>query len=70
MTGRRAPGAGQTAADGADGGGRAVIEVNPAWSSGGYARDPERVLDVVLRAAGPTAETVPADLPFARTAQR
>ncbi|MFB7264339.1 ATP-grasp domain-containing protein, partial [Streptomyces nojiriensis] len=53
-----------------DGGGWAVIEANPAWSSGGYACDPERVLDVVLRAAGPTAETAPADLPFARAAQR
>ncbi|GAA2654034.1 MULTISPECIES: ATP-grasp domain-containing protein [Streptomyces] len=51
-------------------GGWAAVEANPAWSSGGYACDPERVLDVVLRAAGPRAETAPADLPFTRTAQR
>ncbi|WP_030773673.1 MULTISPECIES: hypothetical protein [unclassified Streptomyces] len=51
-------------------GGRAAVEADPARAGGGYACDPERVLDVVLRAAGPTAETAPADLPFARTPQR
>ncbi|MCD0484344.1 ATP-grasp domain-containing protein [Streptacidiphilus sp. ASG 303] len=44
----------------------AVVEANPAWASGGYACDPDRVLDVVLRAAGPAAEAGPCDLPFAR----
>ncbi len=53
-----------------DEGGWAVVEANPAWASGGYACDPERVLDVVLRAAGPRSECAPADLPFARTPQR
>ncbi|MFJ7590685.1 ATP-grasp domain-containing protein [Streptomyces sp. NPDC097617] len=51
-------------------GGWAAIEANPAWASGGYACDPDRVLDVVLRAAGPRNESAPADLPLARTAQR
>ncbi|MCX5398955.1 ATP-grasp domain-containing protein [Streptomyces sp. NBC_00102] len=32
-----------------------VIEANAAWASGRYAADPERALDVVLRAAGPVA---------------
>ncbi|MGW0854388.1 ATP-grasp domain-containing protein [Streptomyces sp. NPDC002690] len=32
-----------------------VIEANAAWASGCYAADPERALDVVLRAAGPAA---------------
>jgi hypothetical protein len=31
----------------------AVVEANMAWFSTGYAADPDRVLDVVLRAAGP-----------------
>ncbi|MFE7324094.1 ATP-grasp domain-containing protein [Streptomyces sp. NPDC057565] len=50
-----------------DGGGWAAVETNPAWASGGYACDPERVLDVVLRAAGPAAEAAPPDLRFARS---
>jgi hypothetical protein len=37
------------------GGGWAVVEANAAWASGGYACDPDRVLDTVLRAAGPRA---------------
>jgi hypothetical protein len=32
---------------------RAVVEANMAWFSTCYAAEPERVLDVVLRAAGP-----------------
>ncbi|MFL6113362.1 MAG: ATP-grasp domain-containing protein [Catenulispora sp.] len=43
-------------ADGHGGTAPAVIEANAAWASGHYAADPERVLDVVLRAAGPEAE--------------
>jgi hypothetical protein len=49
----------------------AVIEANAAWASGHYAADPERVLDVVLRAAGPTAEAGARDRKFLRpTVQR
>lgn len=44
----------------------AVIEANPAWASGGYACVPARVLDVVLRAAGPAAECATRDLEFVR----
>ncbi|WP_377268442.1 ATP-grasp domain-containing protein [Peterkaempfera sp. SMS 1(5)a] len=44
----------------------AVVEANPAWASGGYACDPDRVLDAVVRAAAPAAETSPYDLGFAR----
>ncbi|MEU6232803.1 ATP-grasp domain-containing protein [Kitasatospora sp. NPDC047058] len=33
----------------------AVVEANSAWASGGYACDPDAVLDVVLRAGGPAA---------------
>jgi len=46
--------------------GWAVVEANPAWASGGYACDPDRVLDVVLRAAGPLAELTAADRPYLR----
>ncbi|WP_329519339.1 ATP-grasp domain-containing protein [Spirillospora sp. NBC_01491] len=45
----------------------AVVEANGAWGSGCYAADPQRALDVVLRASG-TAETLSRhDLRFART---
>ncbi|MFJ1707707.1 ATP-grasp domain-containing protein [Kitasatospora sp. NPDC088346] len=47
-------------------GGWAVVEANSAWASGGYACDPDRVLDVVLRAAGPEQDVRPADLPHRR----
>ncbi|GAA2220007.1 hypothetical protein GCM10010413_08640 [Promicromonospora sukumoe] len=40
--------------------GLVVVEANAAWASGTYAADPDRVLDVVLRAAGP-ADAVRAD---------
>lgn len=53
----------------ADGPGKpapAVIEANAAWASGHYAADPERVLDVVLRAAGPLAEAGDRDRRFLR----
>ncbi|WP_435833204.1 ATP-grasp domain-containing protein [Kitasatospora purpeofusca] len=46
----------------------AVVEANPAWASGGYACDPEAVLDVVLRAAGPADALAPGDAAFARAA--
>ncbi|MDH6136434.1 hypothetical protein P3T37_005862 [Kitasatospora sp. MAA4] len=46
--------------------GWAVVEANPAWASGGYACDPDRVLDVVLRAAGPAEDVAAADLPYCR----
>ncbi|WP_254898170.1 ATP-grasp domain-containing protein [Kitasatospora sp. NA04385] len=47
--------------------GWAVVEANAAWASGGYACDPNAVLDVVLRAAGPLAELPSAERPFLRT---
>ncbi|MEU8515297.1 ATP-grasp domain-containing protein [Kitasatospora sp. NPDC048722] len=47
-------------------GGWAVVEANAAWASGGYAADPDGVLDVVLRAAGPLAQLPAADRPFLR----
>ncbi|GGV31593.1 hypothetical protein GCM10010495_55310 [Kitasatospora herbaricolor] len=43
-----------------------VVEANPAWASGGYACDPDAVLDVVLRAAGPAGELRDADRRFCR----
>ncbi|MEV8096606.1 ATP-grasp domain-containing protein [Kitasatospora sp. NPDC085879] len=44
----------------------AVVEANPAWASGGYACDPDHVLDVVLRAAGPADALSPTDRRFSR----
>ncbi|MFI6289092.1 ATP-grasp domain-containing protein [Streptomyces sp. NPDC051018] len=44
----------------------AVIEANAAWASGMYKADPERALDVVLRAAAPADATTPRDRPFLR----
>ncbi|MCX5213983.1 ATP-grasp domain-containing protein [Kitasatospora sp. NBC_00240] len=43
-----------------------VVEANPAWASGGYACDPDAVLDVVLRAAGPAADVRDGDRRFCR----
>ncbi|NUR59994.1 MAG: ATP-grasp domain-containing protein [Catenulispora sp.] len=48
----------------------AVIEANAAWASGHYAADPERVLDAVLRAAGPLGEVTARDRPFLRSPVR
>ncbi|MFG2882483.1 ATP-grasp domain-containing protein [Streptomyces sp. NPDC048297] len=44
----------------------AVVEANMAWFSHAYAADPARVLDVVLRAAGPRAHMRPRDVAFER----
>ncbi|MGQ5259874.1 ATP-grasp domain-containing protein [Micromonospora sp. ZYX-F-536] len=43
-----------------------VIEANAAWASGAYVSDPDLVLDVVLRAAGPTASVSARDQQFIR----
>jgi hypothetical protein len=43
-----------------------VIEANAAWASGMYAADPQRALDVVLQAAGPTDAVISRDQPFLR----
>jgi hypothetical protein len=51
-----------------DGFGWAVVEANAAWASGGYACDPDRVLEVVLRAGGPLVELPARDRPFVRPA--
>ncbi|MEU4778061.1 ATP-grasp domain-containing protein [Micromonospora sp. NPDC023633] len=48
----------------------AVIEANAAWASGAYEADPDLVLDVVLRAAGPTASVSARDRRFIRRPQR
>ncbi|MBW8804985.1 MAG: ATP-grasp domain-containing protein [Catenulisporales bacterium] len=57
-------------ADGRGGTAPAVIEANAAWASGHYAADPERVLDVVLRAAGPETEVGARDRTFLRSPVR
>ncbi|MFF0451423.1 ATP-grasp domain-containing protein [Streptomyces sp. NPDC004609] len=44
----------------------AVIEANAAWASGMYTADPQRAVDVVLRAAAPTDATTSRDRPFLR----
>lgn len=44
----------------------AVVEANTAWASGGYACDPDQVLEVVLRAAAPADGLAEADRPFCR----
>ncbi|MFC1410315.1 ATP-grasp domain-containing protein [Streptacidiphilus sp. N1-12] len=43
-----------------------VIEANAAWASGMYTSDPQRALDVVLRAAGPHGTVTSRDHPFLR----
>lgn len=47
----------------------AVIEPNAAWASGSYAADPDLVLDVVLRAAGPRSTVSDHDRQFIRPSQ-
>ncbi|MEU9048326.1 MULTISPECIES: ATP-grasp domain-containing protein [unclassified Kitasatospora] len=44
----------------------AVVEANAAWASGGYAADPDAILDVVLRSGGPAAQLPSTDRPFLR----
>lgn len=44
----------------------AAIEANAAWASGCYTSDPERALDVVLRAAGPAVRLGERDRAFVR----
>lgn len=48
----------------------AVVEANEAWFSNAYAADAGRVLDVVLRAAGPARDLRAADRPFVRSSAR
>ncbi|NUW35548.1 ATP-grasp domain-containing protein [Nonomuraea sp. SMC257] len=50
-----------------DSGRFAVVEANEAWFSNAYAADADRVLDVVLRAAGPAHEMRNTDRLFARS---
>lgn len=52
------------------GGGWAVIEANAAWASGRYSADPDAALDVVLRAAAPTASLSARDTAFVRRQRR
>ncbi|MFJ5804444.1 ATP-grasp domain-containing protein [Streptomyces decoyicus] len=44
----------------------AVVEANMAWFSNCYAADPDRVLDVVLRSAGPRTKRAERDRRFCR----
>lgn len=44
----------------------AVVEANEAWFSACYAAEPDRVLDVVLRAAQPTSDLKEIDRSFVR----
>ncbi|GGV39228.1 hypothetical protein GCM10010182_74480 [Actinomadura cremea] len=44
----------------------AVVEANEAWFSNCYAAPPDRVLDVVLRAAAPRTDLAARDEPFVR----
>jgi ATP-grasp domain, R2K clade family 2 len=48
------------------GGRPVVVEANEAWFSHCYAADAGRVLDVVLRAAGPIGDVLDRDVPFLR----
>lgn len=45
----------------------AVIEANAAWASGIYTADPQRALDVILRATGRVDDVTSRDRPFLRT---
>ncbi|MFF4168200.1 ATP-grasp domain-containing protein [Streptomyces sp. NPDC001741] len=49
-----------------DAGQWAVVEANAAWASGCYASDPDRALEVVLRAAGPAPHLAERDAAFVR----
>ncbi|WP_441249481.1 ATP-grasp domain-containing protein [Kitasatospora sp. McL0602] len=48
----------------------AAVEANMPWFAHTYAADPDRALDVVLRAAGPRAHVTPADRRFVRALER
>lgn len=45
----------------------AVVEANMAWFSSCYAADPDRVLDVVLRSAGPRTQMARRDRRFCKS---
>ncbi|MFF0435189.1 ATP-grasp domain-containing protein [Streptomyces sp. NPDC004327] len=51
-------------------GGWAVVEANMAWFAQCYAADPDAVLDVVLRAAGPRERVAERDRSFLRVTSR
>ncbi|MET8507385.1 ATP-grasp domain-containing protein [Streptomyces sp. NPDC004787] len=53
-----------------EGGGWAVVEANMAWFAQCYAADPDAVLDVVLRAAGPLSRVTERDRSFLRVTSR
>ncbi|MER7000971.1 ATP-grasp domain-containing protein [Streptomyces sp. NPDC000410] len=44
----------------------AVIEANAAWASGIYTADPQRALDVILRATGPVDAVTSRNRPYLR----
>ncbi|MEV7188309.1 hypothetical protein [Kitasatospora sp. NPDC093102] len=43
-----------------------VAGANAAWAGGGYAADPDAVLDVVLRSGRPAVQLPATDRPFLR----
>lgn len=45
----------------------AVVEANMAWFSHRYECDPDHVLDVVMRAAGPRTDLLDRDAPYVRS---
>ena len=47
-----------------------VVEANMAWFANCYAADPDRVLDVALRSAGPRAQIAQGDVRFLRSSCR
>lgn len=53
-----------------EGGGWAVVEANMAWFAQCYAADPDAVLDVVLRSAGPRERVAERDRSFLRVTSR
>ncbi|MGK5543219.1 ATP-grasp domain-containing protein [Streptomyces sp. URMC 127] len=57
---------GLLSASGGDAHGWAVVEANMPWFANCYASDPDRVLDVVLRAAGPRSRLAARDRGFCR----
>ncbi|MFI1937487.1 ATP-grasp domain-containing protein [Streptomyces purpureus] len=48
----------------------AVVEANMAWFAHSYTAEPDRVLDVLLRAAGPLTHVRDPDLPYVRATCR
>lgn len=48
----------------------AVVEANAAWAGGTYTADPQRALDVILRASGPADAVTDRNRPCLRAPAR